>query len=148
MNAASDDRKRQLARIHQGKKALGLADPEYRALLVRATADEHGVGGLDSSAHMSPEQRNRVLAEMARLGFKEERRATRRKVWPGEPRNCDDVPMLRKVRALLADSKRPWSYAHALGKKMFHVDRVEFLHADQLHKLVAALQADANRRAK
>lgn len=132
-------RRSQLARIHMGKKALGLDDETYRSLLQRMTRK-------DSAALMTPAERNQVLAEMVRLGFKEERRQARRRRWPGEPRNCDDVPMLRKVRALLADSRRPWSYAHGLGKKMFHVDRVEFLKPDEQHRLVAALQADANRR--
>lgn len=148
---SSDDRRQQLARIHMGKKALqekiGLTEQEYRSLLVRASAGADGLGGLDSSAHMTAEQRNAVLAEMARLGFKDERRKARRRRWPGEPKSCDQVPMLRKVRALLADRKRQWSYAHALGKKMFHVDRVEFLKPDELHRLIAALQADANRSA-
>lgn len=148
VSASKDDRRQQLARIHMGKKALGLGDREYRSLLMRASADANGVGGIDTSANMTHEQRNAVLAEMARLGFKAERQAARRKRWPGEPKNCGEVPMLRKVRALLADAKRPWSYAHGLGMKMFHVDRVEFLRTDQMHKLVAALQADANRRAK
>lgn len=140
MTAARDPRNVQLGRIHQAKKALALDEGTYRALLQR-------VGGQASSADMTTEQRNAVLAEFVRLGFKADRQQTRKRRWPGEPNNCDDVPMLRKVRALLADSKRPWSYAHAMAKRMFHVEKVEWLHADQQHKLVAALQADANRRA-
>jgi len=132
-------RNQQLARIHLAKKTLGLDESTYRALLQRVT-------GKDSSAAMSMAERNAVLAEFARLGFKDQRRAEQRRRWPGEPKNCSEVPMLGKVRALLADSKRPWSYAHELGKRMFGVTRVEWLNADQLHKLVAALQVDANRR--
>lgn len=143
------DRNRQLARIHQGKKALGLGEREYRGLLVLASADpDTGLGGLDSSANMTTEQRNRVLAEMARRGFKADDQEARKRVWAGRPRNVKEVPMLRKVEALLADAKRPWSYAHGLAKKMFGRDRVEFLRPDELHKLVAALQADANRHSR
>ena len=58
------------------------------------------------------------------------------------------MPQLRKVRALLADAKRPWSYAHGLAKRMYDVARVEWLDHDKLHRLVAALQVDANRRIK
>lgn len=137
-NAVSD-RNRQLARIHAGKKALGLDDETYRALLVRVT-------GVRSSADMTAAERNKVLAELARLGFKADEQAARKRGFAGRPKNVQDVPMLRKVEALLADNRRPWSYAHSLAKRMFDVARVEWLHADQLHKLIAALQADANRK--
>lgn len=146
MKPAADDRRLQLARIHMGWKALGLCEREYRALLVRASADAQGIGGLDSSAHMTTDQRNAVLREMARLGFKAEAASGRKRVFAGKPKNVAEVPMLRKVEALLADDKKPWSYAHAMAKRMFHVNRVEWLHPDQLHKLVAAMQVDANRR--
>lgn len=148
MTREATDRRQQLARIHMGKKQLGLGEREYRALLVRASADADGVGGLDSSAHMTTDQRNAVLREMARLGFREDRAQGRKRVFAGRPKNVKAVPMLRKVEALLADGKKPWSYAHKLGKTMFHVDRVEFLNAQQLHKLIAALQVDANRKEK
>lgn len=145
MTAARDPRRQQLARIHVAKKwamdVLHMDDDSYRCLLVRVT-------GLDSSAKMTADQCNAVLREFARLGFKEERKTHRRKRWAGEPKNCDDVPMLRKVRALLTDRHREWAYAHALAKKMFDVTRVEWLRDDQLHRLIGALQIDANRRGK
>ena len=139
MSTARDPRKQQLGKIHLAKKQLGLDDATYRALLQRVT-------GVASSADMTTAQRNAVLAEFARLGFKDQRQAEQRRRWPGEPKNCDDVPQLRKVRALLADAKRPWSYAHGLAKRMYDVARVEWLDHDKLHRLVAALQVDANRR--
>lgn len=144
MKAARDPRRQQLARIHVAKKwaaeVLHMDDDSYRSLLLR-------VGGHASSEDMTTEQRNAVIREFVRLGFKEERNARQRKRWPGEPKNCDAVPMLRKVRALLADQRRPWSYAHHLAERMFDVKRVEWLRDDQLHSLVSALQIDANRRA-
>lgn len=134
------DRNRQLGRIHQAKKQLQLDDDTYRALLQRVT-------GKASSAEMSTDERNQVLREFARLGFKEADQQARKRAYAGRPRNVGEVPMLRKVEALLADAKRPWSYAHGMAKKMFGRDRVEFLRHDELHKLVAALQTDANRHA-
>ena len=142
---ADVDRRRRLGKIHQGKKALKLSEPEYRALLVRASADEHGLGGYDSSANMTEAQHVAVLREMARLGFKQADTANRQRFFPGKPKG-ELSPMLKKVEALLADSKRPWSYAHGLAKKMFKTQRVEWLSDHDLHSLVAALQADANRR--
>ncbi len=94
---------------------------------------------------MTFEERNAVLAEMARLGFKRSDASARKRVFAGRPKNVKDVPMLRKVEALLADGKKPWSYAHAIASTMFHVEKVEWLRHDQLHKLVSALQIDANR---
>lgn len=141
MKPLRDDRRLQLARIHMAKKHLGLDDATYRALLQR-------VGGHASSAPMTHQQRNAVLVEFARLGFKAEDVKARKRVYAGKPKTVAQVPMLRKVEALLADNKRPWAYAHAMAKQMFHVNRVEWLHPDQLHKLVAALQTDANRKGK
>lgn len=136
-----DPRRQQLARIHMARKQLALDEETYRALLKRVT-------GKDSSGAMTTAQRNAVIAEFVRLGFKDQDRKARRAAFPGRPSTVDGRPLLRKAEALLADSKRPWSYAHAMAKQMFHVARVEWLHDDQLHKLVAALQVDANRRKK
>lgn len=139
MKSPTDPRRQQLTRIHLAKKKLGLDDATYRSLLLR-------VGGHASSADMTTEQRNAVLREFVRLGFKEARKTEQRRRWPGEPKNCDDVPMLRKVRALLTDEHRPWNYAHHLAERMFKVKRVEWLREDQLHSLVGALQIDKNRK--
>lgn len=138
---SSDLRRQQLARIHMARKQLALDEETYRALLKRVT-------GKDSSGAMTTAQRNAVIAEFERLGFKEADRAARRKAFPGRPGTVDERPMLRKVEALLASGRRPWSYAHALAKRMFNVARVEWLKDDQLHKVVAALQVDAQRKTK
>lgn len=138
MTAQRDDRRIQLGRIHQAKKALGLDDATYRALLQR-------VAGKASSGEMTHAERNAVLAEFARLGFKRADAGDRKRVFAGRPKNTREVPMLRKVEALLADGKKPWSYAHEMARRMFHVNRVEWLNDHDLHKLVSALQIDANR---
>jgi phage gp16-like protein len=56
-------------------------------------------------------------------------------------------PLADKVRALLADASRPDAYADAMARHMFGVARWEWLDADQLHRLVAALEYDRARRA-
>ncbi|ATS38436.1 MULTISPECIES: gp16 family protein [Xanthomonas] len=139
MSLALSTRKTQLAKIHLAAKQKGLDEATYRALLVRIT-------GKDSAAKMTVEERALVIAEFVRLGFKDVQRTGRKRQWPGQPKNLDEVPMLRKVQALLADAKRPWAYAHNTAKQMYGIDSVEFLNQDQLHRLVAALQVDANRR--
>lgn len=134
-----DPRRSQLARIHAAAKQLGMDEATYRALLRR-------VAGKDSAGAMSTTERNAVITEMVRLGFREVERAERRRAWAGRPNTTDQVPMLRKVEALLTDAGRPWSYAHRVARQMYQVNRVEWLNQDQLHRLVAALQVDANRR--
>ncbi|MCL1561291.1 regulatory protein GemA [Xanthomonas nasturtii] len=129
MSLALSKRKTQLAKIHMAAKQKGLDEATYRALLVRIT-------GKDSAAKMTAEERALVIAEFVRLGFKDVQRAGRKRQWPGQPKNLDEVPMLRKVHALLADAKRPWAYAHNTAKQMYGIDRVEFLNQDQLHRLV------------
>lgn len=143
MKRPADPRRQQLGRIHAGKKALGLDDETYRALLERVT-------GVRTSADMTTEQRNDVLREFARLGLRNDAQAEKKRRWPGQPDAAlmKSRPMLRKVGALLADSKRPWSYAHGLAKRMHEVDKVEWLNDHQLRTLVSAMQIDANRRRK
>ncbi|MCC8691061.1 gp16 family protein [Xanthomonas campestris] len=139
MSLALYARKTQLAKIHMAAKQKGLDEATYRALLVRIT-------GKDSAAKMTAEERALVIAEFVRLGFKDVPRAGRKRQWPGQPKNLDEVPMLRKVQALLADAKRPWAYAHNSAKQMYRIDRVEFLTPYQLHCLIAALEVNARRR--
>jgi phage gp16-like protein len=132
-------RKSDLARIHIAKAQLRLDDECYRDMLFQIT-------GHRSAADLDARQRYQVLDRMKQCGWLEQNDAARKH--PGRPRNIASVPMLRKVEALLADAKRPWEYARAMAEKMFKVAKLEWLQPDQLHKLVAALQADANRRAK
>ncbi|MFC3716827.1 gp16 family protein [Luteimonas soli] len=141
MSAKPDPRHLQLGRIHQAAKQLGMDDATYRALLQRVT-------GKASSGAMTHAERNAVLAEMARLGFKATSNADRKRAYAGQPSGDRKTwrPMVRKVGALLADGKKPWSYAHEMAQRMFHVNRVEWLNDHDLHKLVSALQIDANRR--
>lgn len=51
-----------LKAIHAGRKALGLEDEDYRALLVRVT-------GKRSAAQLDERQRSAVVTEFRRLGF-------------------------------------------------------------------------------
>jgi len=142
--ASQDHRAAQIRTIKVAVKQLGLDDETYRALLLRVT-------GKSSCAQMSDGERGKVLDALKAQGFE---LAPKTSVVHHRPRDtrrepkADTTRMLRKVEALLADAKRPWDYAHAMARHMFGVDRLEFLRGGQLHKLVAALQMDANRRAK
>lgn len=61
--AATAERKRELGQIHQGRSALGWSEDDYRFHLVELT-------GKASSADLDAAGRSKVLAHMAKLGFK------------------------------------------------------------------------------
>jgi len=143
--ASQDHRTSQIRTIKVAVRQLGLDEETYRALLVRVT-------GKSSCAQMNIAERGKVLDALKAQGFELVRSGQsvfhhRPKDTRREPK-ADNTRMLRKVEALLADAKRPWDYAHSMARHMFGVDRLEFLRGGQLHKLVAALQIDANRRLK
>lgn len=141
MTAKKDPRRAQIAKIHLAATQLGLDDDLYRELLRRVT-------GKDSTVRMTVGERDQVISELRRLGFTGTKKTDGSAAFPGRPETVDGTPMLQKVEALLAEAGRPWSYALAVAKRMFKVERLEWLTGDQLHRLIAALQIDANRGKK
>lgn len=134
--SADDQRKADLARIHAQQHQLGMDDDAYRAMLERIT-------GQRSAGTLGIAGRQAVIAELRRLGA------------PGKgkpkgkaPRSLDRSAYLRKINALLANGDKPWEYAHAIAKRMFGVDRIDFVSAANLRKVVAALAIDARKQAR
>lgn len=132
-------RRKDLARIHMAATEAGLDQEAYRDFL-------RGLTGKDSAKDLDARQRFQVLQALAKLGS----RSASGKPFPGRParQGMDKEALIRKVEALLADAKRPWGYANAMAKRMFQVDMVQWLDADQLHRLVAALNYDAQRHGR
>lgn len=81
-----------LAKIHIGKKELGLADAEYRGLLQR-------IGKVASARDLSENAAVAVIEEFKRLGWKP---ATN----PAGTRAKSAKPHVRKIFALWADAAR------------------------------------------
>lgn len=133
-----DSRRADLAKIHIAKKDLGLDDEVYRDILW-TVARVRSAGDLDDAG------RRAVLEHFRARGWKPA--PAGRKSFPGRPHNVDSNPQLKKVEALLADGRRPWSYADAMVRRMFHVERVAWCNAEQLQKLIAALVVDQKRHA-
>lgn len=131
----------QLAKIHIAAAQLGM-DEETRRALYRNTT------GKDSAAKMTDSERDKVIAALIAKGFVDKKKANGKAAYRGRPANTDTTPLMRKVEALLADTGREWEYARAIGQHMFKVERLEWLNVSQLHKLVAALVIDANRRSR
>ena len=139
---AADRRRKDLAAIHvMASKQLRLDEDTYRALLER-------LAGKRSAADLNTRERMAVLDELRRLvggGVQRMRNA----VPPvDEPTNvrAELRAMVSKVGAILEEAGRSWAYAHGLANRMFRVQRVEWLTASQLHRLVAALSIDQKRR--
>lgn len=132
-----------LAQIHIAKAQLGMDNDTYRAMLLAQAS-------VKSAAELDHAGRAKVLAHLRACGAALGRAAP---AYPGKPHAprqapADSAAQLRKVEALLADARRPWAYAAAMCKRMFHVDAVEFATPEHLQKLIAALVYDQQRRAK
>lgn len=138
-------RKRILGAIHATAKKLHLEDDVYRDLIERVSA-EHGVAHR-SAGVCSPAQLKAIANELRRLTGEPARTADRAKGWSGRPKG-DLAPQMAKVEALLADAGREWAYAHAVAKNVCKVARVEWCNPEQMAKVIAALQIDADRRAR
>jgi phage gp16-like protein len=127
---------RQLIQI--ARRQLDMDDDAYRAMLGR-------VAGVTSSTKLSPRQVGLVLAELERLGWQ----PVRKPVGRAAPQVASDrQALVCKIEAFLAEAGRPWAYADAMALRMFKVERVEWLDAGQLGRLVAALAYDAKRNGR
>jgi phage gp16-like protein len=137
---AVDQRQAELAKIHIAKKELGLDDDTYRDMLW-TVARVRSAGDLDAGGRLA------VLEHLRARGFKGRRRGT----YPGRPHNIDSEdrgPLLRKIEALLAEARRPWSYGDGIARRMFRIDRLAMCNPEQLSKVVAALSYDAARHGR
>lgn len=121
-----------LAQIHIARKELGLDDDTYRSVLMRVTRKP-------SSAAMSAAERQKVIAEFKRLGFKPKNSFGRR------PQS--DKPYIRKVFALWGELKRKGIWRdpspHALRqfvKNMTDCDDPERLTWPQARDVIEALK--------
>lgn len=137
-----------LAQIHIAAQALGMdtadqnPDSEYRRML-------HAHGRVTSAAKLDHAGRAAVVRHLDHLlaarGLK-----TSGKPRPGKPRSPapDRAAQIKKIEALLADAGRPWAYLDGMVKRICKVDTLAFCAPDMLHKLIAALMYDQQRKAK
>lgn len=138
--SAPEQRVKDLAAIHVSAKQLGMTRDVYESVLQR-------VAGVRSAADLDAGGRRKVLAELGRLGADRRPVRTRRGTarpgqYPDRPANIEREPMLRKIEALLTELAAPWSYADAIARQMFRVEKVAWLRrSDQLRAVIAALDA-------
>lgn len=127
MSMNPEHRRAMIAKIKIAQKALAMNDDSYRALLTRVT-------GKDSAAALEKREMEAVLREMQRLGWKPVNpQGTRPRVASEKDRT------LAKIGAILKELNLSWNYAHGMAKAMFARERVEWLDAAELHKLMQAL---------
>ena len=137
-------RSRAIGKVKLGQKLLGLDDGEYRGLLESVT-------GRRSAADLGLPDLGRVIEEMERLGACFERDGRRRRKRPAAKASAEKDPLIRKIRALLADAGRPEEYAESILRRMTnhkHRTPLEWGTPGQLYKVVQALMVDQRRRAK
>ncbi len=143
-NKRPDDmRYSELAAIHVLAKRLDMDQDTYRAMLHRMT-------GQCSSGDLDMKGRRLVLDEMRRLSGESTTHAAIDTSAPNAPQQvrADTRAMLTKVQAILKATGKSWNYAHGTARRMFKVQRVEWLRADQLHRVVAALNYQQERQRK
>ena len=98
--SSGNNRGRALARIHIGRKQLGMDDVEYRSML-------EGQTGKDSCKNMTLSELFKVEAYLKKLGFKPKQRVSGKRYSPLS-RNKEDhqKTMVDKIRALWIDMHR------------------------------------------
>lgn len=133
----NNQRAKDMQLIHIAKKDLAMDDDTYRALLLRVT-------GKSSSKDLNDSERDALLKEFKRLGFKVKVKSS----FGQRPQvSVDRTPRMRKIEALLAEAKRPWSYLDPLIKNLKRT-HIRFCDENDLSKIIAALMADAKRHGR
>lgn len=114
-----------LAKIHIGKKALGLDDDDYRAFL-------QGFTGKTSAKDMTPRERLLIIREMGKRG------AFKTKALTGQQKAC--VAKWYKLRGLGEVNSKDKSSLNRFVKKQFGKWNVADLNADETNRLLGMLE--------
>lgn len=129
-------RKKELAKIHLGKKALGMDDDTYRSMLIRVT-------GKDSAGDLSQAERTKVLEDLKVKGFVDRKRPPQR----AGTRPRDESAEGAKIRALwldlfqlgeVQDSSEAAMAAYA--QRMTGKAAIQFLDRREIDKVIKTLR--------
>ena len=141
----TENRRAMLAKVHIGKKRLGLDDDTYRTLL----SDTYGV---ETAAKLSVKQLDDLLMRFQAMGAELNQGATPR----GLRTRTERGSYLRKIEALLAEKGSDegrhisWDYAAGILEQQTKgtVKSLEKATIEQLRKVIAALTYDARRKGR
>lgn len=121
-------RSRELALIHMAKAQLGMDEATYRDMLFALT-------GKRSASEIGDAGRSKVLEHLVASGA----RLNWSKRW-AQQLTDDKAPLVKKIRALLLHlGNLSDSYADGICRRMYKVDRFEWLQPRQLIGIVTAL---------
>ena len=132
-------RKQMIQKIHIGKTELKMDRECYTRFLLE-TVDKHSCSVMTDSELMQ------VLQAMQARGFKVKSKRYGKR--PDVGKAADNAVRKRymdKIEAFLTVNKKPWSYAHAMCKKSFGIDRLQWCTEDQLRKIVQMFAVMAKR---
>ena len=133
------NRQKMISKIHIAQQQLGLDDDVYRDLLAQAT-------GKRSCKDMMDNELAAVLNLLQQKGFGTNTGAP---TYQRTPLHfAEHGAMMRKIGALLTQTGKSWAYAHGIARKMFNVDTVQRCDAEQMRKVLAALNYQARREAQ
>lgn len=141
----TENRKAMLAKVHIGKKRLGIDDETYRALL----SDSYGV---NTAAKLSVKQLDNLLMRFQAMGAELNQGADPR----GLKTRTERGSYLRKIEALLAEKGSDegrhisWDYAVGILERQTKgaVKSLDAASIEQLRKVIAALTYDARRKGR
>lgn len=136
-DAASQNRRSMLAKVHIAKKTLGLSDDDYVAVLLR-------IAGRESAGDCTAAELDDVLKDFQRMGFSAKAR-------PKGPRPADH-PAAMKARALwislglLGAIRDPSESAlESFARRQLGCMRMAWADQSLVYKLIEALKAIAER---
>ena len=127
-----------MAKIHIAKKDRGLEDDDYRNIL-------WALGRATTARDLDASGRAEVLKHFRRLGWKEKRRRRDPHV-RGRAGGAGREELLAKIEAQLTDMGLSWGYADGIARRIAGVESVRWAKPDQLHKIVAALAYEQEKR--
>lgn len=128
----SDRRRRDLAAIHATAKRLGLSEDERRDVIFALTQHR-------TCSELDYTQLQRVRSHLEGRAKSQGLSLASKRVRRIKPAG-EKAGLVAKVRAVLIDLGRyPDSYADGIAKRMFHVDRFEWLDVEQLRGVVGEL---------
>ncbi len=135
----------EIAKIHIGAEAIGI---DTKSEAYREMLQTHG--GAHSAADLEAAGRHAVLDHLYASGFKPVSRKSQ-----GRPKNADRqgahwrrksrAAQLEKIEALLTVGGKSWAYADGIAKRICKVERVTWVPAGSLYKIITALRKQAQR---
>jgi len=129
-------------KIKIAQKQLQIDDDSYRAILKHYGGAVLADGETPSSTKLDASGLENVLARMRELGFVDTRP---NHAGPKPQGAASKQALLDKIDAYLAEAGKPTAYAVGMAKRMYKVERLEWLGIGQLRGIVAALEKAAQK---